>query len=28
MVPEELNVYLLRDGFHLFFPMRGRIAGA
>jgi 2-polyprenyl-6-methoxyphenol hydroxylase-like FAD-dependent oxidoreductase len=23
MVPEELNVYLLRDGFHLFFPMRG-----
>ncbi|HZF19605.1 MAG TPA: FAD-dependent monooxygenase [Burkholderiales bacterium] len=24
MVPEELNVYLLRDGFHLFFPMRGK----
>ncbi|HEU0200927.1 MAG TPA: FAD-dependent monooxygenase [Burkholderiaceae bacterium] len=24
MVPNELNVYLLRDGFHLFFPMRGR----
>jgi 2-polyprenyl-6-methoxyphenol hydroxylase-like FAD-dependent oxidoreductase len=24
MVPEELNVYLWRDGFHLFFPMRGR----
>jgi 2-polyprenyl-6-methoxyphenol hydroxylase-like FAD-dependent oxidoreductase len=23
MVPEELNVYLWRDGFHLFFPMRG-----
>jgi 2-polyprenyl-6-methoxyphenol hydroxylase-like FAD-dependent oxidoreductase len=23
MVPGELNVYLLRDGFHLFFPMRG-----
>jgi 2-polyprenyl-6-methoxyphenol hydroxylase-like FAD-dependent oxidoreductase len=23
MVPDELNVYLLRDGFHLFFPMRG-----
>ncbi len=24
MVPDELNVYLLRDGFHLFFPMRGK----
>ncbi len=24
MVPNELNVYLWRDGFHLFFPMRGR----
>jgi 2-polyprenyl-6-methoxyphenol hydroxylase-like FAD-dependent oxidoreductase len=23
MVPDELNVYLLSDGFHLFFPMRG-----
>ena len=23
MVPGELNVYLWRDGFHLFFPMRG-----
>jgi len=23
MVPGELNIYLLRDGFHLFFPMRG-----
>ena len=23
MVPEELNVYMWRDGFHLFFPMRG-----
>lgn len=23
MVQEELNVYLWRDGFHLFFPMRG-----
>jgi 2-polyprenyl-6-methoxyphenol hydroxylase-like FAD-dependent oxidoreductase len=23
MVPEELNVYLWRDGFHLLFPMRG-----
>ena len=23
MVPEELNVYLWRSGFHLFFPMRG-----
>ncbi len=23
MVPEELNIYLWRDGFHLFFPMRG-----
>ena len=24
MVQEELNIYLWRDGFHLFFPMRGR----
>ena len=24
MVPDELNVYLWRNGFHLFFPMRGR----
>ena len=24
MVPGELNVYLWRDGFHLFFPMRGQ----
>jgi 2-polyprenyl-6-methoxyphenol hydroxylase-like FAD-dependent oxidoreductase len=24
MVVEELNVYLWRDGFHLFFPMRGK----
>ena len=24
MKPNELNVYLFRDGFHLFFPMRGR----
>ncbi len=24
MVPGELNVYLWRDGFHLFFPMRGK----
>jgi 2-polyprenyl-6-methoxyphenol hydroxylase-like FAD-dependent oxidoreductase len=24
MVPNELNVYLFRDGFHLFFPMRHR----
>jgi len=24
MVQEELNVYLWRDGFHLFFPMRGK----
>jgi 2-polyprenyl-6-methoxyphenol hydroxylase-like FAD-dependent oxidoreductase len=24
MVPDEINVYLWRDGFHLFFPMRGR----
>ena len=24
MVPDELNVYLWRRGFHLFFPMRGR----
>jgi hypothetical protein len=23
MVPDELNVFLFRDGFHLFFPMRG-----
>jgi len=23
MIPEELNIYLWRDGFHLFFPMRG-----
>ena len=23
MVPDELNVYLWQDGFHLFFPMRG-----
>ncbi len=23
MFPDELNVYLLEDGFHLFFPMRG-----
>ena len=23
MVPEELNVYLWQEGFHLFFPMRG-----
>jgi 2-polyprenyl-6-methoxyphenol hydroxylase-like FAD-dependent oxidoreductase len=23
MVPDELNVYFWRDGFHLFFPMRG-----
>ena len=28
MVPDELNVYLWRDGFTSFFPMRGRIAGA
>jgi FAD binding domain-containing protein len=31
MVPDELNVYLFEDGFHLLFPMRGkdhwRIAG-
>src|SRR2546428_1937173 len=31
MVPDELNVYLWRQGFHLFFPMRGtdhwRLAG-
>jgi 2-polyprenyl-6-methoxyphenol hydroxylase-like FAD-dependent oxidoreductase len=31
MIPDELNVYLFRDGFHLLFPMRGkdhwRIAG-
>ena len=24
MTPDEVNIYLLRDGFHLFFPMRGR----
>src|SRR5882762_7411349 len=24
MVEDELNVYLWRDGFHLFFPMRGK----
>ncbi|HEX9684448.1 MAG TPA: FAD-dependent oxidoreductase [Burkholderiales bacterium] len=24
MVPEELNVYLWQDGFHLLFPMRGK----
>ena len=24
MVPGDLNVYLLREGFHLFFPMRGK----
>ncbi len=24
MVPDELNVYLWRKGFHLFFPMRGK----
>jgi 2-polyprenyl-6-methoxyphenol hydroxylase-like FAD-dependent oxidoreductase len=24
MVPDEVNVYLWRDGFHLFFPMRGK----
>ena len=24
MIPGELNVYLWQDGFHLFFPMRGR----
>jgi hypothetical protein len=24
MVPDELNVYLWRRGFHLFFPMRGK----
>jgi hypothetical protein len=24
MVPDELNVFLLADGFHLFFPMRGK----
>src|SRR6266851_2291609 len=23
MIPGELNIYLWRDGFHLFFPMRG-----
>jgi 2-polyprenyl-6-methoxyphenol hydroxylase-like FAD-dependent oxidoreductase len=24
MVPDELNVYLFKDGFHLLFPMRGK----
>ena len=24
MVPDEMNVYLFRDGFHLLFPMRGK----
>jgi 2-polyprenyl-6-methoxyphenol hydroxylase-like FAD-dependent oxidoreductase len=24
MVPDEVNVYLWREGFHLFFPMRGK----
>jgi len=24
MVPDELNVYLWREGFHLFFPIRGK----
>jgi hypothetical protein len=24
MVADQVNVYLLRDGFHLFFPMRGK----
>jgi 2-polyprenyl-6-methoxyphenol hydroxylase-like FAD-dependent oxidoreductase len=24
MVPDEVNVYLFRDGFHLLFPMRGQ----
>jgi hypothetical protein len=24
MVPDEVNVYLLQEGFHLFFPMRGQ----
>jgi 2-polyprenyl-6-methoxyphenol hydroxylase-like FAD-dependent oxidoreductase len=24
MIPSELNIYLWRDGFHLFFPMRGQ----
>ena len=24
MTPDEVNVYLLRSGFHLFFPMRGK----
>lgn len=24
MVPDEINVYLLKKGFHLFFPMRGK----
>lgn len=24
MVPDEVNVYLFREGFHLLFPMRGK----
>jgi 2-polyprenyl-6-methoxyphenol hydroxylase-like FAD-dependent oxidoreductase len=24
MIPDEVNVYLFRDGFHLLFPMRGK----
>jgi len=24
MIPDEVNVYLLSEGFHLFFPMRGK----
>ena len=24
MVPDEVNIYLWREGFHLFFPMRGK----
>jgi 2-polyprenyl-6-methoxyphenol hydroxylase-like FAD-dependent oxidoreductase len=24
MIPDELNIYLWRNGFHLFFPMRGK----
>lgn len=24
MVPDQVNIYLWRDGFHLFFPMRGK----
>ena len=27
MVPDEINVYLWQEGFHLFFPMRARITG-